>query len=659
MVSSKTDTPTLLELLKTRVTLGKRFSSDHNKEVEKWMKDYNITTIRDAKFENLDNQIQIPYIFSTVESGQASIFEKFPSIVMKQRGQTDREFTNFASQIWDYLNDKLALEELVEESSMQFLLTGMASTRYGWDMQTTEVDMPVNDPETGEPVLDPETGEPMMQKVSVPVKNLPYVCNLSYKNVFYSPESKFILDDEENKIPYIYWVETLEKEQAEADYGTTIKEDDMESIKLSEIEGNSIQEKTSIEQDKLMTEELKRVKIFNYVGVLSKNILPKELKDKHIASNVYYVAFTKNNIVKQPEQIQKKPVINLGHYGTMDQFWRFGEAKVLRELEQDVSLGRSRIMDLRDRQGTKVAIPSGTEFDEVSWKKSRDHTFVRFIGNNPPQYINPPPLPETILTSINMSRDDIQMASATMDISRASMSNTVDTATGQKIFSGETNKRNAKKKTKIARYIRAIARNLLILCGQNWDEDKFAEITDIPLEEIQQQGWKQKLADLGNQYDIEIDLDTMGDTKEMDAANAIALYREMKDSPYINQDELIKYTLKTGFKQKESDKFLAGYISPETMMSAIKSLMDQGVLQQEDAQMIVDKLDMIEQQKLEAQQTQQSTGEVGVNEGRPPTANPVDIVKKSMPAQDATQVVTQNKAAYKQTGVAKGPQNVR
>lgn len=647
---------TLIELLKTRVSLGKRFSTDHNKEVEKWMKDYNITTIRDAHFANLDNQIQIPYIFSTIESGQANIFEKFPEIVMKQRGKTDREFTSFASQVWDYLEDRLCLEELVEDAAMLFLLTGMSSTRYGWNMETTEVEMPMNDPMTGEPILD-ELGQPVMQKVSVPVKNLPYACNLSYKNVFYSPESKFTLDDEENKIPYIYWVEVLEKEQAEADYGMTIPEDDMEIVNFSEIEGKSIQDKSTPEQENLMQQDLKRVKIYNYVGVLPKDVLPAKTQN-HVASAVYYTAFTKNTVLKEPTHIEKKPVLNLGHYGTTDSFWRFGEAKVLRELEQDVSLGRSRIMDLRDRQGTKVAIPSGAEFDEESWKKSRDYTFMRFIGNTPPQYINPPPLPETILTSINMSRDDIQMASATMDISRGSMSNTVDTATGQKIFSGETNKRNGKKKKKIANFIAALAKNLLILCGQNWDVEKFSEITDIPVEEIEQSGWIDKLKNLGEMYDVDIDIDTMGDAKEMDSANAIALYREMKDSPYINQDELIKYTLKTGFQQKESDKFLSGYISPETMINAIKSLMDQGVLQMEDAQMIVDKLTIIEQQKAMEEQGGGGTGAVGANEGRPATGNPTDIVKKSMAGTDATQMSAQKSAAYKQTGVAKGPQNV-
>jgi hypothetical protein len=338
----------------------------------------------------------------------------------------------------------------------------------------------------------------------------------------------------------------------------------------------------------------------------------------------------------------------------MDQFWRFGEAKVIRELEQDVSLGRSRMMDLRDRQGTKIGVPQGTEFDEVSFKKSRDYTFMRFMGNNPPLYINPPPLPDTILQGINMSRDDIQMASAQMDISRASMTNTVSTATGQKIFAGETNKRNLRKKKKIAMWLRALAKNLLILCGQNWDEEQFAKITDLPVEVIRQQGWKQKLIDLGEEYDVDIDIDTMGDSKEQDAANAIAMYREMKDSPYINQEELIKWTLKTGFQQKNSDPFLTSYVSPETIMVVMKNLLESGVIMPEDAQMIVDKLDqqMAEQQGAAGQ----PTGGVGTNEGRPPINSPTAIVKKSMPGTNAVQMGAQRTAAPKQQNVPKGPQ---
>lgn len=653
----KEDTEELLSLLITRVTLGKDFAKTYQDDVAKWQKDYTITTIKDAKFTNLDNQIQIPYIFSTVESGSANIFEKFPSILMLQRGKEDAEFTEFAQAIWQYLNTRLSLEEKIEEAGLTFLNDGQVTGRYGWNLQLTTVEEPQIDQTTGQPVLD-EKGNPVMQKIMVPVKNLPYFVLHDYKTIYFSPESKFVLDDEENKIPFAYWIQTLTKDQVSSDYQIEAGDDELEAIELDSDKQIKNLPITEVDKNQI-TSDLMRVKVYNYVGMLPKDTLPADLQEQYDPENVYYTAFTKKRIYRQPERIAKKPLLNLGHYGLMNKFYRFGEAKVLRELEQDVSLGRSRIMDLRDRQGTKVGVPQGTEFDEESFKKARDYTFMRFIGNNPPLYINPPPLPDTIITAIQQSRDDIQMASATMDISRASMQNTIDTATGQKIFSGETMKRNAKKKKKIARFIRAIAKNLLILCGQNMTEEEMNKITDIPVEMIKEQGWKEKMALLGDEYDIEIDVDTLGDTKESDAANAIALFREMKDSPYINQEELIKYTLKVGFKKKDADKFLATYVSPDTILKVLQKLMEDQIIMPEDAQMIAAKLDQSMAQQQEQGNQGNAGGFVGKDEGRPATGNPIDIVKKSMPGTDTNQMQAQRQAAYKQTGVAKGPQNIR
>jgi hypothetical protein len=644
-MADKTDstinaTDELTLLLNRRLQLSEKFAKNYLEDVKKWQKDYNITTVKDSNFTNLDNQIQIPYIFSTVESGSASIFEKFPQVVMKQRGKEDRQFSEFAESIWDYLNDKLGLEEKVENAAMLFLNDGQVSMRYGWEAGNINIELPAQDP-TGQPITD-EQGKPVMQKVLVPVNNLPYIELHDYRTIRFSPESTFILDDDENLIPYTIWFQTLTKEQAEERYGITINEDEMETIKLEEIEKGDLQTTDNERLD--LTTDLKRVLIYNYVGMLPKDKLTKEQVATYRAEAVYYTVFTKKRTLKAPVLISKKPILNLGNYGLPNKFYRFGEAKVLRELEQDVSLGRSRIMDLRDRQGTKVGVPQGTEFDEASFKKSRDYTFMRFMGNNPPLYINPPPLPETILTALNQSKD----------ISRASMTNTVSTATGQKIFNSETNKRNAKKKKKIARFLRAIAKNLLILCGENWDEETMSKITDIPPEVIQQQGWKKALSELGNEYDVDIDTDTLGDSKEQDAANAIAMFRELKDSPYVNQEELIKQTMKLGFNQKDSDKLLSGFVSPETITAVIQNLLQAGVIMPEDAQVIAEKLDMIEDQKMAEQQ-----GGTRQGEGRPPVASPTDIVKKGMPGTDAVQMSAQRSAAYKQQNQPKGPQTQR
>jgi hypothetical protein len=636
----------LISTLNHRLTLGERFLKTYKEDVEKWEKDYQIKTLLNSKIEGMDNLMQIPYIFSTIETSLPTIFDSVPSLIMKHRGVKDREFTEFTAKIWDYVKDRLQLEEKVEEAGTNFLVTGLGTVKYGWDYGYVDVENPQETPinnSDGSPVTD-ETGQPVTQivnqKVKIPKTNMPFIKVQNFRQIIFSPESVFAEDDEENLIPYIILKRIITKEKAEKDYDATFKDEDMETLDLKEIDKKL--EENLIDKDLIESPDMKRVTVYEYYG-----ILPKEFsKDKNwTADQVYYCVFTKKEVKKDPVQINKKPFALMGNYGLPTHFWRFGEPKVLRELEQDISFGRSRIMDIRDKQGTKIALPTGTEVDERALQKSRDFTIMRYMGNNPPSYVNPPPIPETILTALEQSKSDIQMASATLDISRGGMESTVDTATGQKIFQAASDKRNQRKRKKIGRFVRTIAKNLLVMCGQNWDVQEFAQITDMDPQELTQKGYVDLLAQLGKEYDVEIDYETTTNNEAAEGAQAIALYREMKDDPAVNHEELVKFTIKKGFKQKDVETFLSGVVSPETMNKVIEQLMQSGIIDPQMAQVMGQRL----QQQIQPAVT-------GQGEGRPAVNTPTSIVEKGMPGTNNTQMNAQANAAFKQTGVSKGPQ---
>lgn len=641
----------LLPLLTSRLTLAEKFGKSWKDDVKKWENDYRIETMMEAKHkvEGIDNLMQIPYIFSTIESGLPAMFETMPSIILKQRGKEDRDFTEFADKVWEYVIDITQIEEKIEEIGQSFLISGLGVVKFGWVLETEEVEeeqeVPITN-EDGTPVLD-EAGQPVMtttiEKVKVPVVDKPFVKPYSYKEIFFSPESHLVTDDEENAMPYVICKSIHTADKIRELFGKKVKEESLVEMNMSDLTGNK--EDIGLEKEEaIVKSDIKRACVYEYYGTLPKSMV----SDKNWRSEkVYYLAYTTKEILKEPEPMGKKPFLFIGNYSSPSKFFPFGEPKILRSLEQDISLGRSRIADLRDKQGTKIALPQmAGEVDEESLKKAGDYTIMRYTGNTPPQYMTPPPVPETILTALNMSREDIQMTSAQLDISRGGMSSTVDTATGQKIFQQSTDKRNARKRKKIAKLIRHLAKNLLMLCAHNWDVETFAQITDMTPDEIMKAQFIQKLQNLGREYDLDIDIETVTSNKETMSAQAIALYRETKDDQTVNRSEILKHALKIGFGIRDFERFMSNEVQPEQMLQTLEFLVQNGMMQEEQAEQIA----LLMHEMMGGEQA--GTGQVG----RPPSADPTAIMQKSMAGADGTQMTAQRDAAYKQQGVPKGAQ---
>ena len=133
------------------------------------------------------------------------------------------------------------------------------------------------------------------------------------------------------------------------------------------------------------------------------------------------------------------------------------------------------------------------------------------------------------------------------------------------------------------------------------------------------------------------------------SAQAIALYREVKEDELINRTEVLKEALKVGFGIRDAERFLSQNVDPETIMKVLGYLVDNQMMDPNLAQQTV----------LALRQIMQPDGkETGGAMGRPETGNPTDVQKDRQPPADNTQVTSQNTFAGKQVGIPKGMQNI-
>lgn len=647
MTTKKDQKEELLTLLNSRLEVAKLFSKDWIKNVKTWLADYNIESFDNIDFEDLHNVLQIPYIFSTIESGLPTMFETIPELIMTKRGKRDKEFTEFAQKVWDYAETKAHIKDHVEDVGMNLLITGMGNGRYGWKLRTRKIqyseDTPLLD-ETGQPILGPD-GMPQVTQILKDdiqvLEDRPMVETYDYDKIFFSSDSKFVMEDEDNKIPYLFCLKKMSADAVKETYKKAVTKDDLETLNVSEFDKDLTDKDI---KDKFVEDDLKRASVYHYFGVLPKKYFDEKDLEDWSSDNVYHVTFLKGKILEKPEIYEKKPTLLVGNYGTPMDFWRFGEPKIMRELEQDASLGRSIMSDYRDRVATKIAIPHGTEVDEEALKSPRKFQIVRFIGQQYPQYIAPPSIPDAIIATSSQSRSDIQMVSAQLDLARGGSQSIVESATGQKIFQESTMKRIARKRNKIGDYIASLAQNILKLCGENWDMEKFIEITDMTEEEITQGQYIEKLKRIGEEFDVVMKVEDVMFNKEARKAQAIAMYRELKDNPMANQMELLKTAIKIGFDEDDVDRYMNITLTPDMLLKAIGQLSEMGMMDEETA---------IEMQKMMTQIMQERQPGAGGEVGRPMTQNPVDVAKDRMPGSDSNQIQAQNEASFKQTNVPK------
>jgi hypothetical protein len=643
----------LLNLLNSRLSLSRKFHQKHKKEVEKALEDYEIKSFDKKDLGDLHNKLHIPYIFTTVESGLPSIFSEMPDLLITQGGQNDQAITAFVNKVWDHIARITDVEEVVEDSGFMFLLTGQGAASYDWQYETETVEEIVEEPllnEFGEPVFDEEGNPTMVESINsyeVPYINKPYFKYIPYNNIYFAPDSKFTVFDWDNdKIPYVIYKETLDVDEVEHIYEVTDIDPD-EDLDMTELADETSYSEDELKKDGINKSDIEKVAVYTYTGKLPKDHIGKGWRPR----SVYKVVFTRSRVLsKEPELVDHKYCVLCGNYGSPELFYRFGEAKALRELEQDISYGRSMMSDYRDRLATKIAVPETIEFDEDAFRSPRQFQVVRFLGDKYPQFITPPPVPEVVLANIQLSKEEIQMASGQFDLSQGQTQSVVDTATGQKIFAESYERRVERKRNKLAKFLKALALNILEMSTQYWTIEDYARITDMDAEVIEQGGYIEKLSELKSMYDVYIDTDLYGASSEARKSQAIAMWREMQDNPRIDQEELLRNVFKIGFEEKDVERFLSGEMTPEELIRALEYMMEIGLLPEEIGQQLLESVYQAQEQALGGDRS-------GVG-GRPAVQNPDEIVQDQMPGSDDMQMQAQADAAYKQSGVERGPQNV-
>lgn len=637
-----------LGILLHRLEIAKKFGSKFSRQASQARLDYEISSVEDAlsklNSDDLKNWIQVPYIFSTVESLKSAVFDTMPTIYIQRGGKKDEEFSDFVNLLWQYTERKTKIIRILKDDVLPaFLVTGMAFVAVNWLTETQDVPDKVVDVvrDTEGNVIVDENGNEVTQEFNVTrtiiTKNQPVVEYISNDRIYFSPESTFTAFDADNtKIPYVIIEYRYDKDTAEYIYGKKLEPTGKLFVSVGD--KNSVLDTSRvISNESEVDKDDDRVVIYRYFGALPKDVV----KDEFAPFSCFTLDFYEKGILTEPKRVRNKPVFILGNYGMPENFWKFGEAKVLRNLEQDVSFGRSIIADYRGKMATKLAVPFGTEVDEEALRSGR-FCVVNYAGNNPPSYITPPPIPSAVYDAIAQSREDIQMVSGQLDISRGGTQSVVQTATGQKIFNAVHERRSKFKADRISELLADMAQYILSLYAEKLTVEELAEITDYDVEYIKSNNFIEKMSKIGLVYDVYIDAELSSENREVRASQAIAMFRELSQSPYVNQEELVRQVIKIGFGQKDVDRFLSMEINPEKMLGVVDTLGELGIIPQELMPEIIQKIQMLSSGAIPSGQS--SGG------GRPQVRSTEEVVEDQLPAADALQQEAQINAAYKQIG---------
>lgn len=534
-----TESSKLLDVLNKRYSIAKSFSEDYRKEVEMCLKDYKCQT-DDGKDSSPHDQhvstkrykLTIPYIYSTHESMLASLFEKMPELVISGKGSEDDEKANLIKAIYKYLYDKLDLDEYLHNVSWWFILVGFISS-----YQTYKIEMgsetPVLD-EMGQPMID-ENGEPLTTpeyKYHDPIAVVD-----DPTKVHFAPDSEYTLDGK--KMPYILREKLMSREEVKAIYDV-------------ELETNQSIDVSNLDDDEKYKEELGRIKIFYYYGQLPENI--EEIENWSYEKN-YFIVFTKNKVLIKEEQ--DKHCTLAKWFGSPNEFFGFGIGKTLRSSQREMTMRRNQQIRYADLYAYPwLLVDQQTTIDQnalMDYQKRKPLVY----SNKPPEYLVPPPMPQTLVSADETARSDAQFISGTLDLSKgAQQTNTVNTATGQQLFSQSQEKRIEKAKKIIAKHFREVVINLFKLCRDNWDEAKIISITDDDENTVDYEVTGVDLEDINFDTDIDITLGNVTINKEAIAERSISLYDKVKDDPLVDRKAIFKKMLKDGFGEKNPDNFM-------------------------------------------------------------------------------------------------------
>lgn len=568
-----------LQLLKSRLAVAKAWSKKPHEAWKKWIAEYNIDNIEDTA--EIRDKVRIGYIFRKSENENSSIFDDQPDLFFKGKSGDNQVIEDVAIGAYDYLWDNQGLEEKIEDVGAYFELIGMGFMDSPWLTKTKKVvePQPILD-EMGQPVIDPNTGEPVTQIASyeVPVIDRP---DASVKNPFkihFSPETKFDYVMSSRNCPYYVEEDTWQVERVKAIFGKTVEGNERLHTGKDDTDA---QIETSFEQGSdIVTDDLKRVTVYLYYGILPEDVA-KGIKDKD--GNVvewewdkeYKIYFTKNEILQTEEcPYSRYPLHVLGNYGLANEFWKFGDAKHLLPLVQELEMYRSQILaHTRKMANPKPLIEMNSEVDEQAFNDPRVGKPVKYAGVAP-AYLSPAQLGGEVQVGVEMVRTDLEKTGPSFDLSGGGGQSQIKSPRGIATYAEAADKTSRRKKKKVARFIKNFIIFQLYQLGTNWTPDTQETISVAGKEEAITPEILQVLSDekLLNKLDIEIE--SLSVNRVQMREEATAFWDIAVGAPNIyNLQAVAKDLVQNGFNKRDADRYL---VSMDQMnMQAVQGFIQQ------------------------------------------------------------------------------------
>lgn len=543
-------------LLKSRLSVAKAFSKKPHEAWRKWISEYEISNIDDTA--EIRNKVRIGYVFRKTESEMNAVFDDQPDLFFKGKNKKLRELQGLFESVYDDLWDIQDLETKIDDAGAYFELLGMAFVDSPYVVKTKKVtemvDQPVID-ELGQPVLD-ETGQPLTtqveQSLEAPVVDNPEAEVIDPFKVHFSPETKFSRILDSKHCPYYFIEMTMTKEEIKAKFNKDV--DPQERLHVGE-QTTDTQIESELTENK---DDLQRVTVYKYSGILPEEMAKGIDGTGWEYDKEYEIYMTNNEELEAKEcPYTRKSLHVLGNYGLANKFWKFGDAKHLMPLIQELEQYRSQILQhTRKIANPKPLIEINSEVDEEAFNDPRVGKSVKYTGT-PPQYLSPAALGGEVQVGVDMVRTDLEKTAPGFDLAGSGGQSQVRSPRGIATFSEAADRGARKKKRKVGRFIRDLIVFQFEQIGLNWQADgtKTLEVDgeEVPVTpEI-----LQVLADPKILAKLDIEIESLSVNFTQQKQDALELFDIAVQNPDIfNKMEMAKDLLQNGYRKKDADRYL-------------------------------------------------------------------------------------------------------
>lgn len=535
----------LLQVLNARLDVAKRFTKDFQSLTKEWIELYEAETPKAKTIEDIvDRDRRYQYtaktVFDNVEKYRSSFFEKPPEVMYAKKGKLDEEKAEKIASAWEYLKDKTNFKQFMDDAFTYFALCGFTVGHVGYKKE-----------------VETAVGEDGVQYTNI-IEDDPILEVYDHENEWFMPDSIFSPDAKQ--VTYIRKKKLSQSQVFEA-FGKKVKAD--ESILTNDID----EEKDSLKS------ELGRCGVYYYTGTLPKKQLVEyintqsglpaeeesesEIADMSETKDIFYVAFTKNEVLKVDKSPIGEQTCALGRwYSLPKKFFGFGLGKQLEEEQRQESIRTGQLIRYADVYAyPKLAIDLADAGTDPKQFMDRNQQILTFRQNKP-EYLSPPSSNGAIDAMMGKNSENIQTNSGLADLSKMQESKTMETATGQTQVADSNEKRIKVAKEKYFEFLKQIIIKVFKYAQAEWQEDKVRYVTDEDGETREVTISPSDFADVDFDTDISVDFESMSINKDVIRQQSIAFYDKVKDDPIIDRRKIVKDVLKDGFNKKNPESYI-------------------------------------------------------------------------------------------------------